>query len=323
MLILCGRCSDNHLSDRVWSECQRQGLHEHSLIREAKFYVYALNGDAESTARLLLDINVSDISSRMLISALTAFAHAGDTKSALCLLDKIEDNHDGKVDIKAYTALIDGFARKGDFETALGLVDRIQQRGHRVDAAVWMSILSPCRHFKRLDIALRAFNEGIKLEDRPSAYVLLADVYKACGDMAKANELHDMRLKKGLFKQRGAVSLTVKDKTHLFHVGMIPSELSHAKYEIMAKLDEWAAWLAARGTDTSSILCQHSEKLALAYAVTQGMKHVVMRKNLRVCSACHEASRELTLLEGITIHHWDMNRVHIMKEGVCSCKGHY
>ncbi len=68
----------------------------------------------------------------------------------------------------------------------------------------------------------------------------------------------------------------------------------------------------------------HSEKLALAYAVTQQMKLVVMRKNLRVCSVCHEASRELALLENIVIHHWDKSRVHnIMKDGKCSFNGRY
>jgi len=232
------------------------------------------------------------------------------------------------VDIKAYTALIDGFARKGDFETALRLVDRVKERGLKLDAVVWMTILSPCRHFKRLDIAKLAFDQALYLGERNSsnvaaAYVLMADVYKECGDSESASKLHDMRLKKGFVKERGAVSVNVHGQSHTFHVGCIPKELENASDKIMTKLDEWSAWLSSRGVGTSSIKCLHSEKLALAYAVTQNLKLVVMHKNLRVCSVCHEASRELTLLENIVIHHWDKSRVHIMKDGKCSCNGKY
>ena len=73
-------------------------------------------------------------------------------------------------------------------------------------------------------------------------------------------------------------------------------------------------WLSSCGVNNDSIRCQHSEQLALAYAVTQKMKHVVIRKNLRICTcgACHEASKHITRLEGILIHHWDRLRLHVM-----------
>jgi alpha-L-arabinofuranosidase len=160
-------------------------------------------------------------------------------------------------------------------------------------------------------------------ETRAAAYVLLADVYKACGDSEAHSRLHRERLAKQLMKARGAVTVEVGGRSHVFHVGQVPAELSRSKQAIMSKLDEWSVWLAANRISNESVKCMHSEKLALAYAITQQQKHVVLRKNLRICSLCHEASKAITRLENITIHHWDRSRLHEMKNGECSCKDHY
>ena len=139
----------------------------------------------------------------------------------------------------------------------------------------------------------------------------------------QASKLHQKRLDKGLKKIRGAVTLCLGDETHEFHVGHVPSELAHAESSILKKLDEWTVWLSSRNVRVNSLRCRHSEKLALAYAVLQNQNLVVMRKNLRICGDCHEASKHLTLLENIVIHHWDRSRLHVMKDGKCSCGNHY
>ena len=76
------------------------------------------------------------------------------------------------------------------------------------DIITWISILSPCRHFGNLEVAQEVF-ELIKTiecndEDMSVAYVLMADVYKKCGQESASNDLHKERLDKGLFKKRGA-----------------------------------------------------------------------------------------------------------------------
>src|SRR5204863_79769 len=86
---------------------------------------------------------------------------------------------------------------------------------------------------------------------------------------------------------------------------------------IEQKLEEWSRWLRLCGISDESIRCRHSEKLALAYAVTQGMSQIVLRKNLRICVACHEAAKQITILESISIHHWDRSRVDGNKANPC------
>ncbi len=228
LLLLCVWAGDSKMAQRIWSEYRQMGSEAKPGIFGTLLSVFALNGDEATPGRPLS----SKFTAQMLASALTAYAHAGENEAALELLDKVESSAPkGTVDIKAYTALIDGFVRKGDFDTALQLVDRVKTRGLALDADVWMTILSPCRHFKRLDIALHAFDQCKQLEERAAAYVLMADVYKQCGDFEAASALHQERLKGGLNKERGAVTLLINGATHTFNVGTIPLELEHASGE--------------------------------------------------------------------------------------------
>jgi len=192
---------------------------------------------------------------------------------------------------------------------------------------MWITILSPCRHYANLSVALQVFNiirnHYSSSEEMAAAYVLMGDVYKICGKNQEAESLHKERIKRGYFKERGAVTTTVNGKTHIFHVGEIPPELEKETSVIMSKLDNWSVWLIGQGVSIESLQCRHSEKLALAYAVAQGETNIILRKNLRICQKCHEASIHISKLEGIKIQHWDRSRVHVMENGSCSCGGYY
>ncbi|KAL6054966.1 Pentatricopeptide repeat [Balamuthia mandrillaris] len=327
-LLLCGETGDLPTAKQVWEQAKGLGLAQLPVITGSMFSVLATHGADKETIALLNNVAPDSINSHMLVAALTAFSHAGNVASAHTLLEQVESRNDGTlvIDLRAYTALVDAYARKGDFKTALQVIEQSKSRGVGEDGVMWMTVLSPCRHFKNLPVAQQAFDAIQRLahpEHRAAAYVLMADVYKACGNEPAAQRMQQERVEIGLAKERGAVTVTVHGTSHVFHVREIPPELSHASEAINKKLEEWSLWLGACGVPDESLRCQHSEQLALAYAVTQGLKHVVLRKNLRVCSACHEASKHLTILESISIYHWDRSRLHVMEDGKCSCGDHY
>ena len=118
--------------------------------------------------------------------------------------------------------------------------------------------------------------------------------------------------------------MTVNGTQHTFHVNEIPYEIKD-EYEqaINDKLRQWQHVLATRQVTTSSIDGKHSEMLALAFAVLCGENDITLDKNLRVCGACHAASVVLSEVEGVVIKHKDKSRVHVMKNGHCSCRGYY
>lgn len=329
-LLLCGRTGNMAVARQVWEDAKNAGIAHLPIVTGSMLSILAAHGADDEVLTLIKNIPPSSFNSHMLTTALTACSHSGNVDAARALMDQIEaDNRQPPVaDIRSYTALVDAYARSGDFTSALAIIERAKSQSNiGEDDVMWMTVLGPCRHFKNLPVAQMAFDAVKRLgspEQLASAYVLMSDVLKARGDVSAASRMQQERLEKGLAKERGTVMLSMGDgKTHVFHVREIPPELSHASSAIHRKLKEWSLWLAACGVSDESIQCQHSEKLALAYAITQGMSHVVLRKNLRICEACHEASKQITVLESISIHHWDRSRVHIMQDGKCSCNGRY
>src|SRR5262249_34830387 len=140
--------------------------------------------------------------------------------------------------IYSYNAVVDAFSRKGEFQSALNIVAKAKERGLSPNFVTWMSILSPCRHHNELKVALQAFEEARKLDPTACApYVVLGDVYKACGNIDDANVLREERVSRGIVKERGAVTTTIHGKAHTFHVNEIPPELGLAGPLIQAKPD--------------------------------------------------------------------------------------
>lgn len=329
-LLLCGRAGNKAVAQQVWQEARNMGLAHLPVVTGSMLSVLAMHGADGETLELLKDIPPASLNSHMVTAALTAFSHSGNADAALALLAQAETHGSqtpSALSIQSYTALVDVYARRGDFASALAVIDRAKRQRVGEDDVMWMTVLGPCRRFKNLPVAQTAFAAVQRLgspEHRASAYVLMSDIYNACGDTVAALRMQQERLRKGLMKERGASTLTMDNgATHVFYVREIPPVLVPATHAIEQKLKEWSRWLGLCGISDESIRCQHSEKLALAYAVTQGMRQITIRKNLRICGACHEASKQITIFESISIHHWDRSRMHVMKDGKCSCHDRY
>ena len=69
-------------------------------------------------------------------------------------------------------------------------------------------------------------------------------------------------------------------------------------------------------------LCNHSEKLAVAFGILNlnGQSTIRVFKNLRICGDCHNAIKYMSNVVGVTIVVRDSLRFHHFKNGNCSCK---
>ncbi|CAF3932145.1 unnamed protein product [Rotaria sordida] len=75
-----------------------------------------------------------------------------------------------------------------------------------------------------------------------------------------------------------------------------------------------------------SVLCSHSEKLALALNLIQkpSPSFIQITNNLRLCGDCHEFMKRVAKLRQCEIVIRDANRIHrFMTNGECSCKDHF
>ncbi|CAF2112461.1 unnamed protein product [Rotaria magnacalcarata] len=75
-----------------------------------------------------------------------------------------------------------------------------------------------------------------------------------------------------------------------------------------------------------SVLCGHSEKLAIAFNFIQNPRptFIQITKNLRVCGECHRATKLIAKIRQCEIIVRDANRIqHFYKNGLCSCQDHF
>jgi hypothetical protein len=73
--------------------------------------------------------------------------------------------------------------------------------------------------------------------------------------------------------------------------------------------------------ETEETLCNHSERLAIAYGLISTPPGTTLRitKNLRACDNCHAAIKLISKLVSREIVVRDACRFHHFKDGACSC----
>ncbi|CAI0449089.1 unnamed protein product [Linum tenue] len=78
---------------------------------------------------------------------------------------------------------------------------------------------------------------------------------------------------------------------------------------------------ASAHEETEETLCNHSERIAIAYGLISTPPGTTLRiiKNLRACVNCHAAIKLISKVENREIVVRDANRFHHFKDGNCSC----
>ncbi|CAF5131743.1 unnamed protein product, partial [Rotaria sp. Silwood1] len=90
-----------------------------------------------------------------------------------------------------------------------------------------------------------------------------------------------------------------------------------------------SSWIT-RKLDTyesiQSVLCGHSEKLAIAFNLIQRPipSTIQITKNLRICGDCHQVTKLIAKIHQCHIIVRDANRIHhFYPNGKCSCQDHF
>ncbi|KAJ7558889.1 hypothetical protein O6H91_04G060700 [Diphasiastrum complanatum] len=229
-----------------------------------------------------------------------------------------------------YACMVDLLGRAGCLPDAELFINKMPiQPG----SEVWMTLLGAARNHGHVEMGRRAFDRVVKLEPEKAApYVLLSNIYAAAGrkdELAKIrNEMKDA----GVKKVPGCSWIEVDNKVHAFVVG----DATHPQSkEILAELDRLVALMKEAGyvpdlsfvlddvedEEKENALCQHSEKLAIAFGLINTLPGtpICIKKNLRVCGDCHNATKLISKIVGREISLMDANRSHHFKDGFCIC----
>ncbi|KAL3833053.1 hypothetical protein ACJIZ3_007789 [Penstemon smallii] len=225
--------------------------------------------------------------------------------------------------------MVDLLGRAGQLEKAW---EFIQKMPVAPGINVYGAMLGACKIHKNVDLGEMAADKLFDLEPEEGGYhVLLANIYAIASMWDKVAKVRNLMEKKGIQKTPGYSSVDFKNEVHTFFSG----NTSHPQSDkIYAYLEELIDKIKEAGyvPDTSSIhdveddvheqlLNTHSEKLAISFGLinTRPGTTIHIRKNLRVCGDCHNATKYISLVTEREIIVRDMHRFHHFKNGVCSC----
>lgn len=263
------------------------------------------------------------------LCAISACSHSGLVEEGIHYFTSLKKDYGIEPVMDHYGAMVDLLGRAGRLNEAW---DFIQKMPIEPGITVFGAMLGACKIHKNVELGEKAANRLFELDpDEGGYHVLLANIYAAASMWDKLAKVRTIMEKKGLQKTPGCSLVELKNEVHSFYSGSTKHPQSKRIYTFLETLiDEIKA--AGYVPDTNSIhdvedyvqenlLSSHSEKLAIAFGLLNSSpgSTIHIRKNLRVCGDCHNATKYISLVTGREIIVRDMHRFHCFKNGVCSC----
>lgn len=263
------------------------------------------------------------------LCVLSACSHSGLVEEGLHFFDIMKKDYSIEPSMDHYGTMVDLLGRAGRLNQAW---DFIQKMPIEPGITVYGAMLGACKIHKNVKLGEKAAERLFELNPEEGGYhVLLANIYATASMWDKVAKVRKVMEKEGLQKTPGCSLVELRNKVHSFYSGSTDHPQSKRIYEFLETLtDEIKA--AGYVPDTHSIhdveddvkeqlLSSHSERLAIAFGLlnTSPGTTIHIRKNLRVCGDCHNATKYISLVTGREIIVRDMHRFHHFKDGTCSC----
>ncbi|KAH6772845.1 Pentatricopeptide repeat superfamily protein [Perilla frutescens var. hirtella] len=296
---------------------------------------YGTHGFGKEAVELFDDMCRGDISPNdvTFLCIISACSHSGLLQEGRQYFTIMKEKYGLEPAMDHYGAMVDLLGRAGQLEEAW---DFIQKMAVEPGINVYGAMLGACRIHKNVDLGEKAADKLFELEpDEGGYHVLLANMYAIASMWQKVAKVRTLMQRKGIQKTPGCSSVDLINEVHTFYSGSTSHPQSEKIYAYLGKLIERIK-AAGYTPDTSSIhdveddvqeqlLNTHSEKLAISFGLlnTKPGTTIHIRKNLRVCADCHNATMFISLVTKREIIVRDMHRFHHFKNGTCSCGGYW
>lgn len=331
MITMYSRCGRLDCADRVFESLDKPD----TVAWTALICGYAYHGKATEALRLFNRMQDCGVRPNAVtfIGLLTACSHSGLVAEGKQYLDSMKGEYSVDPTVDHYDCVVDIYSRAGLLEEALELIISMP---FEPDTMSWKSLLGGCWTHRNLELGKIAAENLIQLDpDDTAIYIVMFNLYAACGKWEEAAHVRRMMAERNLRKEVGCSWITVKGKVHRFiagdrhhpETGLIYSKLREltSSYEnaenALLTEENGLCGLPERREQ----LLDHSERLAIAFGLvsTPSNAPVLVFKNLRACKDCHDFAKHVSMVTRREIVIRDSNRFHHFKFGECSCNDHW
>ncbi|KAF7817832.1 pentatricopeptide repeat-containing protein [Senna tora] len=162
------------------------------------------------------------------IAILTACTHSGLVDQGIKVFNDMKEIFGIEPKVEHYGCLVDLLGRSGRLDEARVVIDTMPMKPSR---SVWGAMLSACRAHGNVELAEMALIELLNLEpDKEGGYVLLSNVYAACGIWSYSDQIRGIMESRGLKKTVGRSNVSIDGVIHDF---MASDKLQLPRWEEM------------------------------------------------------------------------------------------
>lgn len=303
----------------------------HVITWNAMIHGYGSHGFGKAAVELFEEMKSIGIvpNETTFLSVLSACSHAGLVDEGREYFTSMKEDYGLEPGMEHYGTMVDLLGRAGKLDEAWAFIQKMPMDP---GLSVYGAMLGACKLHKNVELAEESAQKIFELGPQEGVYhVLLANIYANASMWKDVARVRTAMEKNGLQKTPGWSIIQLKNEIHTFYSGSTNHQQAKEIYSRLAKLiEEIKAVGYVPDTDSihdveddvkAQLLNTHSEKLAIAFGLirTAPGTTIQIKKNLRVCNDCHNATKLISLVTGREIIMRDIQRFHHFKDGKCSC----
>ncbi|KAM7275180.1 hypothetical protein ACFE04_017046 [Oxalis oulophora] len=267
----------------------------------------------------LSEVKPDDVTFSFVISACT---HGKLFDMGIEYFNSMKEKHGITPQLHHYVCLVDLLCQAGRLDEAVEVLETMPLKP---DMRIYKIILNASKLRKNVHLGEDMARRALELNPLdPAVYILLANLYDACGQSEFGEKTRWMMKERGLSKVSlpGHSWIEIKNKVHVF----VGGDRSHPRIdEIDIKLESLIGEFNKQGYTSyqeNADSSYHSERLAVAFGLvcTPSKAGIfVVVKKLGICRDCHNFMMVVTKLIDREIIMKVGKHIHTFKKGRCSC----
>ncbi|KAI4301924.1 hypothetical protein L6164_035159 [Bauhinia variegata] len=176
---------------------------------------FALHGFGSRALEIFADMQKVVMPNEVtFLATLTACSHSGLVDEGIKIFHYMKEIFGIEPKLEHYGCLVDLLGRSGRLAEAKDVIDKMPIKPSR---SIWGATLSACRAHGNVELAEMASRELLNLEaDKEGGYILLSNVYAACGKWNCSDQIREIMESRGLRKTVGRSNIAIGGVVHDF-----------------------------------------------------------------------------------------------------------